>query len=48
VADIVVRSSQLRGVVVEGNCARAIDELPLVALAGCLAEGETVIRKPLN
>ena len=46
VADIVVRSSQLRGVVVEGDLVpRAIDELPLVALAGCFAEGETVIRE---
>ena len=46
VADIVVRSSRLRGVVVDGPLVpRAIDELPLVALAGCFAEGETVIRE---
>ena len=45
VADIVVRSSRLQGVVVDGSLVpRAIDELPLVALAGCIAEGETVIR----
>ncbi len=45
VADIVVRSSRLRGIEVGGDLVpRAIDELPLVALAGCLAEGETVIR----
>lgn len=44
-ADIVVRSSRLQGVVVEGPLVpRAIDELPLVALAGCIAGGETVIR----
>jgi len=46
VADIVVRSSQLRGVIVEGELVpRAIDELPLVALAACFADGETVIRE---
>ena len=45
VADIVVRSSRLRGTVIEGDLIpRTIDELPLLALAGCLAEGETVIR----
>ena len=45
VADIVVRSSPLHGAVIDGNLIpRAIDELPLLALAGCFAEGETVIR----
>ena len=45
VADIVVRSSRLRGATIGGELVpRAIDELPLVALAGCFAEGETVIR----
>jgi 3-phosphoshikimate 1-carboxyvinyltransferase len=45
VADITVRSSRLRGAVIAGDLVpRAIDELPLLALAGCLAEGETVIR----
>ena len=45
VADIVVRSSNLRGAVIDGGLIpRAIDELPLLALAGCFAEGETVIR----
>ncbi len=45
VADIVVRSSRLRGAVIGGDMAtRAIDELPLLALAGCFAEGETVIK----
>jgi 3-phosphoshikimate 1-carboxyvinyltransferase len=39
------RSSELRGTVVGGDeVPLAIDELPLVALAGCFAEGETVIR----
>ena len=46
VADIVVRSSRLRGVTIDGALVpRAIDELPLIALAGCFAEGETVIRE---
>jgi 3-phosphoshikimate 1-carboxyvinyltransferase len=45
VADLVVRSAQLHGVEVGGELVpRALDELPLVALAGALAEGETVIR----
>ena len=45
VADILVRSSRLSGAVIEGNLVpRAIDELPLVALAGCFAEGETIIK----
>jgi 3-phosphoshikimate 1-carboxyvinyltransferase len=45
VADIVVRSSRLRAVQVGGDVVpRLIDEVPLLALAGCFAEGETVIR----
>jgi 3-phosphoshikimate 1-carboxyvinyltransferase len=45
VADITVRSSQLSGAVIEGDLVpRAIDELPLIALAACFARGETVIR----
>jgi 3-phosphoshikimate 1-carboxyvinyltransferase len=45
VADIIVRSSNLRGIEVGGDVVpRAIDELPLIALAGALAGGETVIR----
>lgn len=45
VADITVRSSRLRGAVIEGDLVpRAIDELPLIALAACFADGETVIR----
>ncbi len=40
-----VRSSQLRGTEVGGtDIPLAIDELPLVALAACFAEGETTIR----
>jgi 3-phosphoshikimate 1-carboxyvinyltransferase len=45
VADIVVRSSSLRGTNVEGSLIpRLIDEIPVLAVAACLAEGETVIR----
>jgi 3-phosphoshikimate 1-carboxyvinyltransferase len=44
-ADIIVRSSRLCGAEIAGDLVpRSIDELPLVALAGCFADGETVIR----
>jgi 3-phosphoshikimate 1-carboxyvinyltransferase len=45
VTDLEVRTSALHGTVVEpGEVPLAIDELPLVALLGCFAEGETVVR----
>lgn len=45
VADVVARSSRLRGAEVAGDLvALAIDEIPLVALLGLFAEGETVVR----
>ncbi|MEP6871291.1 MAG: 3-phosphoshikimate 1-carboxyvinyltransferase [Anaerolineaceae bacterium] len=45
VADLIVRSSGLRGGTVSGGLVpRAIDELPLVALMACFAEGETIIK----
>jgi 3-phosphoshikimate 1-carboxyvinyltransferase len=45
VCDIDVTAGPLRGTVVEaGEVPLAIDELPLVALLGCFAEGETVVR----
>jgi 3-phosphoshikimate 1-carboxyvinyltransferase len=45
IATIRVRASELRGVEVGGaDVPLAIDELPLVALAACFAEGETTIR----
>lgn len=44
VADILVKSSALKGVEIRGDVIpRAIDELPVLAVAGCFAEGETVI-----
>jgi 3-phosphoshikimate 1-carboxyvinyltransferase len=40
-----VTAGPLRGTVVEADeVPLAIDELPLVALLGCFAEGETVVR----
>jgi 3-phosphoshikimate 1-carboxyvinyltransferase len=45
VADIEVRHGPLQGTVVEGEeIPLAIDELPLVGLLGCFAEGETIVR----
>lgn len=45
VADLIVRTSSLRSTTVSGGLVpRAIDELPLVALLGCFAEGETVVQ----
>jgi 3-phosphoshikimate 1-carboxyvinyltransferase len=45
VSDLDVRSGPLVGTVVEAaEVPLAIDELPLVALLGCFAEGETVVR----
>lgn len=44
IARITVAASELRGTRVDGKeIPLAIDELPLVALAACFAEGETVI-----
>jgi len=44
IADITVSSSTLAGTRIDGaEIPLAIDELPLIALAACFAEGETVI-----
>ncbi|MBI5870329.1 MAG: 3-phosphoshikimate 1-carboxyvinyltransferase [Actinobacteria bacterium] len=44
VADLRVRHARLHGLAVGGGITgRAIDELPLLALAGALAEGETLV-----
>lgn len=44
-ADVLVRSSRLHGTVIEGAIIPTlIDELPVIAVMACLAEGETVIR----
>jgi 3-phosphoshikimate 1-carboxyvinyltransferase len=45
VADIVIRSSVLKGTVIDGELVtRAIDELPVTCVAAAMAEGTTVIR----
>jgi len=45
VGTVTVRASRLRGTVIGGTMIpRAIDELPVIAVAACLADGETVIR----
>ena len=44
IADLVVRSSVLRGARIDGALAlRCLDELPVLAVAAAFAEGETVI-----
>jgi len=45
-ADILVRSSDLKALEIKGDMIpKAIDELPVIAVAACFAEGETVIRE---
>jgi 3-phosphoshikimate 1-carboxyvinyltransferase len=45
VADLDVRNGPIEGTVVQADeVPLAIDELPLVALLGCFAEGETIVR----
>ncbi len=45
VADIVARSSLLKGIEIGGDTIpKAIDELPIIAVAACFAEGTTVIK----
>ena len=44
-ADIVVESSELTGIEVGGDIIpRLIDEIPVLAVAGCVAKGKTVIK----
>jgi 3-phosphoshikimate 1-carboxyvinyltransferase len=44
-ADIMVESSELKGLEVGGDIIpRLIDEIPVLAVAGCVARGKTVIR----
>jgi 3-phosphoshikimate 1-carboxyvinyltransferase len=46
VADILVRSSDLRGVEIAGDVVpRAIDEFPVISVAAAVAAGKTVIRE---
>ena len=40
-----MRTSRLKGTVIEGDIIPAlIDELPVIALMACFAEGKTIIR----
>jgi 3-phosphoshikimate 1-carboxyvinyltransferase len=44
-ADLMVESSELRGIEVGGDIIpRLIDEIPVLAVAGCVARGKTAIR----
>jgi len=44
-ADIIVESSELKGVEIGGDIIpRLIDEIPVLAVAGCVARGKTVIK----
>ncbi|MFR3727866.1 3-phosphoshikimate 1-carboxyvinyltransferase [Lacrimispora sp.] len=44
-ADVLVKSSNLHGVTIEGAIVpRLIDELPMIAAMACFAEGETIIK----
>lgn len=45
VADLLVRTSELQGTIIEGDIIPTlIDELPVIALMACFAKGETIIR----
>jgi 3-phosphoshikimate 1-carboxyvinyltransferase len=45
VADLNIESSRLKGTEIGGDLIpRLIDEIPLIAVAGCVAEGKTTIR----
>ena len=44
-ADIVVESSELKGIEIGGeSIPRLIDEIPVLAVAGCVAKGKTIIK----
>ena len=44
-ADLVVKQSHLKGTVIEGSVIpKLIDEIPVIAILACFAEGTTVIR----
>jgi 3-phosphoshikimate 1-carboxyvinyltransferase len=44
-ADIMVESSELKGIEIGGDIIpRLIDEIPMLAVAGCVARGKTIIR----
>lgn len=44
-ADIIVRSSKLHGITLEGEIIpRTLDEIPILAVLSCYAEGKTIIK----
>lgn len=44
-ADITVKTSNLKGCVIEGSIIpKLIDEIPIIAILACFAEGQTIIR----
>lgn len=44
-ADITVKTSSLKGCVIEGDIIpKLIDEIPVIAILACFAEGETIIK----
>ena len=46
VGDLVVKSSDLKGIEIKGDdIPRTIDELPIITAAACFAEGSTVIKE---
>ncbi|MCI0455032.1 MAG: 3-phosphoshikimate 1-carboxyvinyltransferase [Nitrospirae bacterium] len=49
VADILVRSSALKASEIKGKIIpKAIDELPVIAVAACFSEGETIIKDAME
>lgn len=48
-ADITVKTSELKGCVIEGDIIPTlIDEIPAIAVLACLAEGETIIKDAME
>ncbi len=46
IADVTVKSSELRGITVAGDLVvRMIDEFPIFAVLACQAQGETIVRE---
>ena len=44
-ADVIVRSSNLNGIIIEGDIIPTlIDEIPIIAVAACFAKGRTIIK----
>ena len=45
VGNIEIKSSKLKGIIIEGDIIpRLIDEIPIIAVAACFADGETIIK----